>query len=56
MFNKFILIILLILPLISTLIIFFFKNDKLIQQKIAGVSSIIDEKEFNEFCKQQLNK
>ena len=33
-----------------------FKNNKIIQQKIAGTSSSIDEKEFNEFCRQLLNK
>lgn len=33
-----------------------FKNNKLIQQKISEASSTIDEKEFNEFCCQQLNK
>lgn len=33
-----------------------FKNNKLIQQTIAETSSTIDEKEFNEFCRQQLNK
>ncbi len=33
-----------------------FKNNKLIQQSVAETSSTINEKEFNEFCKQQLNK
>ena len=33
-----------------------FKNNKLIQQTIAEISSTIDEKEFNDFCKLQLNK
>ena len=33
-----------------------FKNNKLIQQNIAETSIIIDEKEFNDFCHQQLNK
>ena len=32
------------------------KNNRIIQQPIAETSSTIDEKEFNEFCKQQLNK
>ena len=33
-----------------------FKNNKIIQQQIADTSSTVDEKEFNDFCKQQLNK
>jgi len=33
-----------------------FKNNKIIQQQIADISSSIDEKEFNDFCRQQLNK
>ena len=33
-----------------------FKNDKLIQQLIDEKNTQIDEKEFNDFCKQQLNK
>jgi hypothetical protein len=33
-----------------------FKNNKLIQQLIDEGSSSINEKEFNEFCQQQLNK
>ena len=33
-----------------------FKNNRIIQQPIADTSSTIDEKEFNEFCRQQLNK
>ena len=33
-----------------------FKNNKIIQQQIADISSTIDEKEFNDFCSQQLNK
>ena len=33
-----------------------FKNNKIIQQQIANISSTIDEKEFNDFCSQQLNK
>jgi hypothetical protein len=33
-----------------------FKNDKFIQQLVDEKQSIIDEKEFNEFCQQQLNK
>jgi hypothetical protein len=33
-----------------------FKNNKIIQQQIADISSTIDEKEFNDFCHQQLNK
>ena len=33
-----------------------FKNNKIIQQHITESSSRIDEKEFNDFCKQQLNK
>ena len=33
-----------------------FKNNRIIQQQIADTSSTVDEKEFNEFCKQQLNK
>jgi len=33
-----------------------FKNNKIIQQQIADISSTIDEKEFNDFCRQQLNK
>jgi hypothetical protein len=32
------------------------KNNRIIQQPIAETSSTVDEKEFNEFCKQQLNK
>jgi len=32
------------------------KNNKIIQQQIADISSTIDEKEFNDFCRQQLNK
>src|SRR6187402_893737 len=33
-----------------------FKNNKIIQQYIADISLGIDEKEFNDFCRQQLNK
>ena len=33
-----------------------FKNDKLIQQLLDESQITVDEKEFNEFCKQQLNK
>ena len=33
-----------------------FKNNRIIQQQIADISSTIDEKEFNNFCRQQLNK
>lgn len=33
-----------------------FKNNKLIQQLLDEVSSTTSEKEFNEFCQQQLNK
>ena len=33
-----------------------FKNNKIIQQQIAEISSTINEKEFNDFCRQQLNK
>ncbi len=33
-----------------------FKNNKLIQQNIAESSTLVDEKEFNEFCNRQLNK
>ena len=33
-----------------------FKNNRIIQQYIADISSAIDEKEFNDFCRQQLNK
>jgi hypothetical protein len=33
-----------------------FKSDKLIQQLIDEKNTTIDEKEFNDFCKQQLNK
>jgi hypothetical protein len=33
-----------------------FKNNKIIQQDITESLSAIDEKEFNDFCKQQLNK
>lgn len=33
-----------------------FKNNKIIQQTIAEDSVTIDEKEFNEFCREQLNK
>jgi hypothetical protein len=33
-----------------------FKNNKIIQQHIADSSLTIDEKEFNDFCRQQLNK
>jgi hypothetical protein len=33
-----------------------FKNNRIIQQQIANISSGIDEKEFNDFCRQQLNK
>ena len=33
-----------------------FKNNKIIQQQIADISSTIDEKEFNDFCRRQLNK
>ena len=33
-----------------------FKNNRIIQQQVADTSSTIDEKEFNDFCKQQLNK
>jgi hypothetical protein len=33
-----------------------FKSNKIIQQTIAEISVTIDEKEFNDFCKQQLNK
>ena len=33
-----------------------FKNNKIIQQQVADSSLTIDEKEFNDFCRQQLNK
>lgn len=33
-----------------------FKNNKIIQQYVEEKSVTIDEKEFNEFCRQQLNK
>jgi hypothetical protein len=33
-----------------------FKNNRIIQQLIDEKQTSIDEKEFNEFCKQQLNK
>ena len=33
-----------------------FKNNKIIQQQVADISLTIDEKEFNDFCRQQLNK
>jgi len=33
-----------------------FKNNKLIQQLVEETNTVIDEKEFNDFCKQQLNK
>jgi hypothetical protein len=33
-----------------------FKNNKLIQQLVDDTHTRIDEKEFNEFCQQQLNK
>ena len=33
-----------------------FKNDNLIQQMIEDRAGSINEKEFNEFCQQQLNK
>ena len=33
-----------------------FKNNRIIQQQVADMSSTINEKEFNEFCRQQLNK
>jgi len=33
-----------------------FKNNKIIQQQISDISLTIDEKEFNDFCHQQLNK
>ena len=33
-----------------------FKNNRIIQQYIADRSSTINEKEFNDFCQQQLNK
>jgi membrane protease YdiL (CAAX protease family) len=33
-----------------------FKNNRIIQQHIADISTTIDEKEFNDFCSQQLNK
>jgi len=33
-----------------------FKNNRIIQQQVADISSTIDEKEFNDFCRQQLNK
>lgn len=33
-----------------------FKNNKLIQQYVEDGSTLIDEKEFNEFCRLQLNK
>jgi len=33
-----------------------FKNNKLIQQLVDESNTTIDEKEFNEFCKQQMNK
>jgi hypothetical protein len=32
------------------------KNNRIIQQQISETSLTIDEKEFNEFCRQQLNK
>ena len=33
-----------------------FKNNRIIQQQVADISSTINEKEFNDFCRQQLNK
>jgi len=33
-----------------------FRNDRIIQQYVEERSLSIDEKEFNEFCRQQLNK
>ncbi len=33
-----------------------FKNDKVIQQRIDDSKTSVNEKEFNEFCRQQLNK
>jgi len=33
-----------------------FKNNRIIQQQVVDISSTIDEKEFNDFCRQQLNK
>ena len=33
-----------------------FKNNKIIQQQVVNSQSTIDEKEFNDFCRQQLNK
>ena len=33
-----------------------FKNNRIIQQQVADISSTIDEKEFNDFCRLQLNK
>ena len=35
---------------------FDFKNNRIIQQQVADISSTINEKEFNDFCRQQLNK
>jgi hypothetical protein len=32
------------------------KNNKLIQQSIDEIKTSVNEKEFNEFCRQQLNK
>ena len=33
-----------------------FKNNRIIQQQVADISLTINEKEFNDFCRQQLNK
>jgi hypothetical protein len=33
-----------------------FKNNKLIQQAVDNGNSVVDEKEFNDFCLRQLNK
>ena len=33
-----------------------FKNNRIIQQQVADISSTINEKEVNDFCRQQLNK
>lgn len=33
-----------------------FKSNKIIQQTIDEIKTPVDEKEFNDFCRQQLNK
>jgi len=33
-----------------------FKNNRIIQQQVADISSTVDEKDFNDFCSHQLNK